>query len=51
MRVLAGDIGGTKTALAIVDVTERGLAIRRFRKYPSGEFGSLEEILDRKSVV
>jgi glucokinase len=47
MRVLAGDIGGTKTALAIVEVMERGLTIQRFRKYPSGEFGSLEEILSR----
>jgi glucokinase len=47
MRVLAGDIGGTKTALAIVEVSGRGFAIRRFRKYPSGQFGSLEEILSR----
>ncbi len=47
MRVLAGDIGGTKTALAIFEVSGRHLAVRRFRKYPSGEFGSLEEILSR----
>jgi glucokinase len=47
MRVLAGDIGGTKTALAIVEVTKRGPAIRHFSRYPSGEFGSLEEILSR----
>ena len=45
MRVLAGDIGGTKTALAIVQIAGRGLSIRRLRKYPSGEYGSLEEIL------
>ncbi len=45
MRVLAGDIGGTKTALAIVEISARCLAIRRFRKYPSGRFGSLEEIV------
>jgi glucokinase len=47
MRVLAGDIGGTKTALAIVEVTARGLAVQRFQKYASGKFGSLEEILSR----
>ena len=45
MRVLAGDIGGTKTAVAIVDVSEKGLSVRRFRKYVSSRFGSLEEIL------
>ena len=45
MRVLAGDIGGTKTALAIVEASKRGLTIRRLRRYSSGEFGSLEEIL------
>ena len=47
MRVLAGDIGGTKTALAVVEVAGRRLSIRRFRKYPSGQFASLEEILSR----
>lgn len=46
MRVLAGDIGGTKTALAIVEITGRTLSIRRTRKYPSGRFSSLEEILE-----
>lgn len=45
MRVLAGDIGGTKTAVAIVEVSARRLSIRRFRKYESARFGSLEEIL------
>jgi glucokinase len=47
MHVLAGDIGGTKTALAIVEISRRRLSIRRFRKYPSRLFGSLEEILSR----
>jgi glucokinase len=45
MRVLAGDIGGTKTAMAIVEISGRRLAIQRFRKYPSGRFRSLEEIV------
>jgi len=45
MRVLAGDIGGTKTALAIVEIVGRRLSIRRFRRFPSRQYGSLEEIL------
>ncbi len=45
MRVLAGDIGGTKTAMAIVEISGRRLAIQRFRKFPSGRFASLEEIV------
>jgi glucokinase len=46
MRVLAGDIGGTKTAVAMVEIGARTLTIARFHKYPSGDFGSLEEILE-----
>ena len=46
MRVLAGDIGGTKTAMAIAEIGERHLSIRRFERYLSADFGSLEEILD-----
>ena len=45
MRVLAGDIGGTKTALAIVEVTGRRLSVKRLRRFPSRQHGSLEEIL------
>src|SRR5260370_22583963 len=46
MRVLAGDIGGTKTAMAIAEIGERHLSILRFERYLSADFGSLEEILD-----
>src|SRR2546430_11166076 len=46
MRVLAGDIGGTKTAMAIAEIGERHLSIRRFERYLSADFGSLEEILE-----
>jgi len=46
MRVLAGDIGGTKTAVAIVQIGARSLSIERFRRYPSSRYGSLEEILE-----
>jgi len=45
MRVLAGDVGGTKTALAIIEIASGRLSVRRFRRYPSARFGSLEEIL------
>ena len=45
MRVLAGDIGGTKTAIAVIEMDARSLAIKRFHRYPSADFGSLEEIL------
>jgi glucokinase len=45
VRVLAGDIGGTKTALAIARVDSRRLKIERASTYPSAAFGCLEEIL------
>ncbi|MDQ2870340.1 MAG: glucokinase [Acidobacteriota bacterium] len=45
MRVLAGDIGGTKTAVAIVEIGARRLSLERSKKYASGDYGSLEEIL------
>jgi len=45
MRVLAGDIGGTKTAIAIVEISGRKASIERLRVYPSAGHGSLEEIL------
>jgi glucokinase len=45
VRVLAGDIGGTKTAVAIARVTSRRLTVERTRTYPSGDFSSLEDIL------
>jgi glucokinase len=45
VRVLAGDIGGTKTAVAIVRIDGQRLSIERSTTYPSGGFASLEEIL------
>jgi glucokinase len=45
MRVLAGDIGGTKTALAIVEIVGPRASVRRMSRYPSRQYGSLEEIL------
>ncbi|MDQ2979745.1 MAG: glucokinase [Acidobacteriota bacterium] len=46
MRVLAGDIGGTKTAVAIVRIGARRLSLERSRKYPSARHACLEEILE-----
>jgi glucokinase len=45
MRVLAGDIGGTKTAVAIVDADARHLKVKRERLYRSADFESLDRIL------
>ncbi|HEV8117841.1 MAG TPA: glucokinase, partial [Thermoanaerobaculia bacterium] len=47
MRVLAGDIGGTKTAVAIARIDSRRLSIERSETYPSGGFSTLEEILEK----
>jgi glucokinase len=46
VRVLAGDIGGTKTALAIVDVAAGRHAIRRLERYPSAAYPGLEDIVE-----
>lgn len=47
--VLAGDVGGTKTNLAIFEIQPDGeggtLALRRNKRYPSAEFGSLNAIV------
>ncbi len=45
MRVMAGDIGGTKTRLAIFEVAGRRLEGVVERTYPSREYTSLEEIV------
>lgn len=42
MRVLAGDIGGTKTALAIADVGPDSLFLERTRTYPSARWRSFD---------
>jgi len=48
-RILAGDVGGTKTILAIlhnrVDRNGDELVIERMEKYPSGDFASLGAII------
>ncbi|HEY1251297.1 MAG TPA: glucokinase [Thermoanaerobaculia bacterium] len=47
MRVLAGDIGGTKTALAIVDVRGTRQSVRRLQVYSSADYPGLEAIVER----
>jgi glucokinase len=46
VRVLAGDIGGTKTAVAIAEVGPRALSFLRTRIYPSGAWPGLEAIVE-----
>jgi len=45
MKVLAGDIGGTKTSLAIFEVDGTRLEVLAQEKYPSHQYGSLDEIV------
>jgi glucokinase len=46
VRVLAGDIGGTKTAVAIAEVGPRSLSFARTSRYPSASWAGLAEILE-----
>ncbi|MCP9461029.1 MAG: glucokinase [Nitrospira sp.] len=43
--ILAGDIGGTKTNLALYDWTDERTEPVRVESFPSGDYSSLEEIL------
>ncbi len=47
MRVIAGDIGGTKTALAVFEVEGSRLHPLVRERYVSGDYQSLDEILSR----
>jgi len=46
VRVLAGDLGGTKTALAIVNIGPTRLSVERLKTYASGDYPGLEEIVE-----
>ncbi len=46
MKILAGDIGGTKTSLAIFEVDGTKLTAIHEEKYPSGEYDSLYKIVE-----
>jgi glucokinase len=45
VKVLAGDVGGTKTSLAIFEVDGTRLEVLALEKYPSQQYGSLDEIV------
>lgn len=45
MKVLAGDIGGTKTRLALCEVGDGRLAVQAEAVFPSAEHASLESIV------
>lgn len=45
-RVLSGDIGGTKTRLAVFDVTGTQLDCVAERDYPSRDFATLQAVLE-----
>ncbi|HEY3203198.1 MAG TPA: glucokinase, partial [Thermoanaerobaculia bacterium] len=46
MRLLAGDIGGTKTALAIVEAHDHRISVVRMKRFPSGAYAGLSEIVE-----
>jgi len=46
LRVLAGDIGGTKTRLAVFDVADARLQCVVERSYPSRDFATLHAIIE-----
>jgi len=45
-RVIAGDIGGTKTRLAIADVAGTQVKVEREIDYPSQKFSTFEALLE-----
>jgi len=45
--ILAGDIGGTKTNLAYFRLTDRKIRPDGVASYPSRDFGSLEEVVEK----
>lgn len=47
MRILVGDIGGTKTGLAVADVDGERISLSDERRYSSAESDSLEKIVKR----
>ncbi len=44
-RILAGDVGGTKTSLALVEVDGLRLEVLAQEQYPSTAYGSLDEVV------
>lgn len=46
VRVLSGDIGGTKTRLAVISVTGNQVRTERDQSYASRDYAELDELLD-----
>jgi glucokinase len=46
MRILAGDIGGTKTSLAIFEIGRARRALVRKERYPSNAYPGLERVVE-----
>jgi glucokinase len=46
MRLLAGDVGGTKTLLQLVDVSSTGRAVVGERRFESGHYKTFDDMLD-----
>ena len=46
MRLLAGDVGGTKTLLQLVDVTPDGRSVVAERRFESGRYRTFDDLLD-----
>jgi glucokinase len=47
MQLLVGDIGGTKTVLAMAQMDAGVIRLRHERRYPSRDFSSLEDMVAR----
>ncbi|AUB82446.1 glucokinase [Candidatus Thiodictyon syntrophicum] len=45
MRVLVGDIGGTKTGIGVAETDGLAVTLREVRRYPSAAFDSLESLI------
>src|SRR6185436_7252012 len=46
IRLLAGDVGGTKTLLQLVDVNADGRSVALERRFESGRYRTLDDMLD-----
>jgi glucokinase len=47
MRIIAGDIGGTKTLLQLVDVSGGGRVVKREQRFESGAADTFDELLEQ----
>ena len=45
MQILSGDIGGTKTRIALIELHDRGVEVRGEKTYRSSDYKTLEQLL------